>query len=109
MESLQLQKAKGLLQIINSYTNSFVLLNQFDSNNLSTGKLNENITYEIEYAEARNAINELKKQLKKKKEATVLFGNEKDEGFNNSLESIVQTYSGQYSHACQFAIPIQID
>lgn len=96
VENLQLQEAKGLLEIIGNYANSFVLLNQFDSNNLSAKKLNENITYEIKYTEARAAIGELKKQLKKKKEATDLFGNEKDDGFKSSLQNIVQTFGEQY-------------
>jgi death-on-curing family protein len=95
-QTLQLQEAKGLLEIISNYTSSFILLNQFDSNNLATDELNENITYEIQYAEARKAIDELKKQLKKKKEANDLFGNEKDEGFKSSLQVIVQTFGGQY-------------
>jgi death-on-curing family protein len=95
-ETLQLQEAKGLLEIIGSYTQSFVLLNRYDSNNLTTGKLSENITYEIQYDEAKTAIAELKKQLIKKKEATALFGNEKDEGFKSSLQSIVQTFGGNY-------------
>jgi prophage antirepressor-like protein len=95
-DKLQLQEAKGLLEIISNYTRSFVLLNQFDSNNLSTEKLNEHITYEIQYAEAKEAIDELKKQLKKKKEATDLFGNEKDNGFKSSLQSIVQTFDSKY-------------
>jgi death-on-curing family protein len=95
-ETLQLQEAKGLLEIIGSYTQSFVLLNRYDSNNLTTGKLSENITYEIQYDEAKAAIAELKKQLIKKKEATALFGNEKDEGFKSSLQSIVQTFGGNY-------------
>jgi death-on-curing family protein len=95
-EQLQLNEAKGLLEIISNYTRSFVLLNQYDSNNLQTGKLNENITYEIEYTEACAAIAELKKQLTAKKEATHLFGNEKDDGFKSSLASIVQSFGGQY-------------
>lgn len=95
-KTLQLQEAKGLLEIISNYANSFVLLNQFDSNNLSAKKLNENITYEIKYAEARAAIDELKKQLKKKKEAGELFGKEKDKSFKSSLQSIVQTFDGNY-------------
>ena len=91
-----MQEAKGLLEIISHYTNSFVLLNQYDSNNLAAGKLNENITYEIRYDEAKAAVSELKKQLKKKKEVTDLFGNEMDEGFKSSLQSIVQTFGGNY-------------
>lgn len=95
-ENLQLTEAKGLLEILSNYTKSFVLLNQYDSHNIQTGKLNENITYEIQYDEAKTAIVELKKQLVANKEATELFGNEKDESFLSSLQSIVQTFDGQY-------------
>jgi len=93
---LQLNEAKGLLEIISNYNNSFVLLNRFDANNLAAEKLNENISYEIQYTEAITAIKELKKQLVKKKEATALFGNEKDEGFKSSLQSVVQTFGAKY-------------
>ncbi len=95
-ETLQLQEAKGLLEVLSNYTKSFVLLNQYDSHNLQAGKLSENITYEIEYKEAKSAVTELKKQLIAKKEATELFGNEKDESFKSSLRSIVQTFDKQY-------------
>ncbi len=96
VETLQLQEAKGLLEIIRNYSQSFVLLNQFDSNNFVTEKLNENISYELKYVQAKKAVSELRKQLIKKKEATELFGNEKDEGFKSSLQSIVQTFDGNY-------------
>jgi len=99
VENLQLQEAKGLLDILSHYTKSFVLLNQYDSHSLQTGKLSENITYEIQYEEAKAAITELKKQLIAKKEATELFGNEKDESFKSLLKSIVQTFGGQYLYA----------
>lgn len=95
-ETLQLTEAKGLLDILSHYTKSFVLLNQYDSNSLQSGNLNENITYEIQYIEAKAAIAELKKQLIDKNEATDLFGKEKDYSFQSSLQSIVQTFGGQY-------------
>jgi death-on-curing family protein len=95
-ETLQLQEAKGLLEILGNYTKSFVLLNQYDRHNLQAGRLSKNITYEIEYDEAISAVTELRKQLIAKKEATKLFGNEKDESFKSSLRSIVQTFGGQY-------------
>jgi len=85
-DSLQLSEAKGLLDVLSNYTRSFVLLNQYDSNNLKTDKLNTNITYEIKYPEAKAAITELKNQLIAKKEATQLFGNEKDKSFDGTLE-----------------------
>jgi death-on-curing family protein len=91
-----LDEAKGLLEIIKNYNKSFILLNQFDSNNLNTEKLNENITYEIKFEEALKAIEELKSQLMKKKEATELFGNRKDDGFQGILGNIVQSFGGEY-------------
>lgn len=93
---LNIKEAKGLLDIITNYTHSFILLNQFDSNSLPDAKLNENITYEIEYNEAVKAVTELKKQLIKKKEASGLFGNERDQGFESVLNSVVQTFAGEY-------------
>ena len=95
-ESLSSSEAKGLLEIISTYTQSFVILNRFDNNTLATEKLDENITYEIKYDEASFAIGELKKQLVKKKEAGNLFGQEKDSSFEGILGSIVQTFDGEY-------------
>ena len=95
-ESLSVSEAKGLLEIISNYTQSFVLLNQFDSNSLQSNKLNENITYEIQYSEALTAMAELKKQLIKKKEASELFGNQKDDSFAGILGNVVQSFGGEY-------------
>ena len=96
---LNKNEAKGLLDILTNYTKSFIILNQYDSHNLSNDDLTENITYEIQYEEAIQAIKELKNQLITKKEATELFGNEKDESFKSSLGSIVQSFGGQYLYA----------
>jgi prophage maintenance system killer protein len=93
---LNATEAKGLLEIITNYTQSFILLNQFDSNSLAAEQLNEDITYEIKYPEAIHAIGELKRQLIKKKEASKLFGNQKDESFKGTLANIVQTFGGDY-------------
>lgn len=95
-DQLQLQEAKGLLDILGNYAKSFVLLNQYDSQSVQPGKLAENITYEIQYDEAKAAISELKKQLIGEKEATDLFGHEKDQSFRSSLKTIVQTFGGNY-------------
>ena len=95
-EQLSVAEAKGLLDIISNYTQSFILLNQFDSNKLPEEKLNENISYEIKFDEAVAAIEELKKQLMKKKEASQLFGNRRDESFEGILNTVVQTFGGEY-------------
>ena len=95
-DELNLAEAKGLLDIISNYTQSFVLLNRFDSNKLDTNQLNENITYEIQHEEALAAITELKRQMIDRKEATQLFGNPKDDSFQGILGNIVQTFGGEY-------------
>lgn len=95
-KELSATEAKGLLEIITNYTQAFILLNRFDSNELVPGELNENISYEIEYSEAVKAITTLKKQLVKKKEASALFGNERDGAFAGILNSVVQTFGGAY-------------
>ena len=95
-DTLKLNEAKGLLAILSQYTQSFILLNQYDSHSLQTQHLNDNITYEIEHEAAFAAITELKKQLIAAKEATELFGNPKDESFKGILGTIVQTFGGQY-------------
>ncbi|MFC0345741.1 virulence protein RhuM/Fic/DOC family protein [Epilithonimonas hispanica] len=92
----QLSEAKGLLNILNNYTKSFILLNQFDSFSLELNHLEENITYEIDYQESIIAIEILKKELIKKQEASDLFGNQKDKTFEGILKSITQTFDNQY-------------
>ncbi|MBK8154590.1 MAG: virulence protein RhuM/Fic/DOC family protein [Saprospiraceae bacterium] len=92
----EISEAKGLLNILTKYTKSFILLNKFDSNNLELKSLNENITYEIDYKHACKAISELKIKLIEQKEATELFGNQKDMSFEGILKSITQTFDGIY-------------
>jgi len=96
VDELNINEAKGLLQIINAYTNSFALLNKYDNGTLEAEIYNITITYEIQYDEAKEAIISLKKELMKKREATDFFGQEKDEGFKSSLRSIVQTFDAVY-------------
>ena len=95
-ENLQLSEAKGLLDILSGYARSFVLLNQYDTHSLPSAPFNPNITHIIQYDEAKVAIAELKKQLIARKEATELFGNEKDKSFSGILSNIIQTFDGQY-------------
>jgi death-on-curing family protein len=96
VETLSLSEAKGLLEIISNYTQSFVLLNRFDNQTLQSDQLSENVTYEIEYKEALSAIAELKKQLVQKKEASELFGKQKDDSFAGILGNVVQSFGGEY-------------
>lgn len=89
-------EAQGLLEIISIYTRSFVLLNQFDSNSLETETSNKALTHEINYTEAIAAIDGLKKKLIAEGEATELFGRQREEAFSGILNSVVQTFGGEY-------------
>jgi prophage maintenance system killer protein len=94
--SLGHEEAKGLLSVLTEYTHSFILLNQYDTDNFPQGGLSKNITEEINTKEAMYAINLLKKNLMADKEASSLFGNPKDDSFNAILGNIIQSFDGRY-------------
>jgi len=96
IDLLHIDEAKGLLEILSNYTRSFVFLNQYDTNTFKTEKFNTHLTYEIKYLEAKIAIQELKKKLIAKKEASQLFGNEKDKSFEGTLKSVAQIFNDEY-------------
>ena len=95
-KQLSSNETSGLLQVITDYTRTFILLNQYDTEALKTTHLHKEITYEIQYEEAAAAIEQLKKKLILLKEATDLFGKQKDESFKGILQNIVQTFDGDY-------------
>ena len=95
-DDLKLNEAKELLSVLSTYTQSYILLNQFDSHSLKTENLNKNVSYEIKYEEAKPEIGALKQKLIGLKEATSLFGNEKDDSFRGILGNVLQTFDGQY-------------
>ena len=94
----QTQLTDGLLNIISSYSKSFELLNQFDTDELSTSDLQKDINYIINYADVNKAIGKLKTTLIKKEEASQVFGSEKDDSFRGILGSISQTVFGDLAY-----------
>ena len=94
----QKQITDGFLSIISHYSKSFELLNKYDTGDLTLDSLNEEIIYTINYNDVKNAINQLKKDLKNKGEASELFGNEKDKSFEGILGSISQTVFGELAY-----------
>ena len=95
-DQLSSSEAKGLLGVLSDYTNSFVLLNKYDSDSLSVDNLNQNIIYRIEYKEALSAISGLKQILLHQQEATELFGQQKDNSFEALLGNVAQSFDGKY-------------
>lgn len=94
----QTQLTDGLLNIISNYSKSFELLNQFDTDELSTSDLQKDINYIINYTDVNKAIGKLKTSLIKKGEASQLFGSEKDDSFRGILGSISQTVFGDLAY-----------
>ncbi len=95
-KALNQSEASGLLSVLTHYTHSFILLNQYDTGNFPEGGLNSNITVEITLPDAMSAIQDLKKRLIARKEATELFGQPKDNSFAGILGNIVQSFGGEY-------------
>ena len=86
-------EAKGFLDIITKYAKSWILLNQFDENRLSIPQGKE-AKFILDYEEARQEIEKLKKELISKKEATELFGMERENSFKGIIRNIYQTFGG---------------
>jgi prophage maintenance system killer protein len=95
-KNLSGNETQGLLEIISKYTRSFVLLNQFDSNSLEVEPSDKKLTHEIKYKEALAAIEQLKKKLIAEGEASELFGRQREDVFSGILDSVVQTFGGEY-------------
>lgn len=93
---LELNEAKGFIDILTKYTKAFVILNKFDENRLEKNNLEENILYQLDYNETVSAIQKLKSELILLKEASNLFGNEKDNSLKGILGNIAQTFDGVY-------------
>ena len=84
------------LDIIRSYSKSWSLLNAFDENRLSYQSKTQpyNPKFTIEFCLA--SIAQLKQGLIEKKEASSLFGVQRDHGLDQILGSIHQTFSDQF-------------
>lgn len=89
-------EAKGLLDVVSNYLNSFVLLNQYDTDSLALNGTTRSESIEINHDQAITIINQLKRQLIAKNEATVIFGQQKDDNFKGILLNIIQSFGGDY-------------
>ena len=94
----QKQITEGFLAIIGHYSKSFELLNKYDTDELSIEGLSQDVIYTINYQDVKKAIQELKKSLIEKGEASDIFGNEKDDSFEGILGSVSQTVFGQLAY-----------
>ena len=93
-EELACDEAKGLLDVIVSYGRSWSLLEGYDEDSLSIPMSHTDNQFILDYAQAKNAIAKLKKELMQKGEASELFGREKAGEFDGIIGNIYQTFGG---------------
>ncbi len=94
-KALSASETAGLLTVITEYTRSWLLLHQYDSGTLSTKELHRTVRYRITEDEAKKAISQLRKNLVERKEASDLFGHERERGtLKGILVGIEQTFGG---------------
>ena len=83
-----------ILNLLANYSKTLTLLEQYDKEKLRTAKKSKG-KFVLQYKEARQVIEKIKKELIEKKEASELFGQENSEKFKGILGSIYQTFSGK--------------
>jgi len=84
-------EAQGLLKVLGDYAFALDILDKYDHQTLRIDKTNNKEVFRISYTEAKKAI----EGLKIKFGGSQLFGNEKDDSFKGSLETIYQTFDGK--------------
>jgi hypothetical protein len=82
---------EGLIDVLADYSCALDILDSFDHQTLTRDNVNNFVSYQIEYAEAKLAI----ESLKIKFGGSSLFGNEKDNSFKSSIATIDQTFDGK--------------
>jgi death-on-curing family protein len=82
---------KEFLSIITDYTNTWITLNQFDSDSLTLDQVAHKSVRYLDYEQTKKTIERFKSRLMKEKEASNLFGSE----VNNKLQQVL----GNIGHA----------
>ena len=92
---LSQSEADGLLQVITDYANSWILLQKYDEEKISIKKKTAKEKSILDYTKAKDAISQLKNNLLKKKEATEIFGQERNHGLEAILGNLNQSFGGK--------------
>ncbi len=94
-KELTAAETAGLLSVVTDYARTWLLLHEYDSGSLTQKNLTAKVRYELNYTDARKAVAQLKTALLKKKEASGLFGVEREAAFKAILGNINQTFGGK--------------
>lgn len=93
MKNLQGQE-KEILNLLNSYAKTLTILEQYDKGAIKFSKTKK-AEFKISYKICSAVAAELKKELRTRKEAGELFGNERDGTFEGIIKNLYQTFGGQ--------------
>ena len=85
---LSADEAKGLLKVITDYTYALDTLDKYDYQSLAIEETTEKSKFRATYESAMEAIDTLRKKIG----SNNLFGNEKDQSFDSSINTIYQTF-----------------
>lgn len=88
-------EGRAVLELINQYAKSWLLLYQYDENRVSLPDKLGHAHEVLKYENAKTAIEALKTNLMEKREASDLFGQERGEHLTGIIGSIEQTFDGQ--------------
>jgi len=90
-QSLSDEEATGLLKVIRDYTYALDTLDRYDYQKLTIDNTTVDEPFRATYELAMGAIVELRDKF----DSGNLFGNEKDDSFKSSINTIYQTFDGQ--------------
>ena len=86
---------KEAIELIRYYKKSWSLLQKFDDGSLGLCRSDVGENFILGYDEALTAVDELKRELAKKGEASKIFGIQKANEFEGIINNIYQTFSGR--------------
>ncbi|RYA23775.1 hypothetical protein CRU96_05925 [Malaciobacter halophilus] len=93
-KNISSNEAKGFVDIVSNYAKSWALLQGYDEQTLKEIVSVKQERFILDYNEAKEAIDEFKKTLIAKREASKLFGQEKADEFKGNLLNIYQSFGG---------------
>lgn len=84
-------EVSGMLRVVAEYAQALDLLDQYDHQTLTTDGLGRETVTPVSYNEAIDHI----KEWRDAQQAGPLFGNEKDQSFRSSIDTIYQSFDGE--------------
>jgi prophage maintenance system killer protein/prophage antirepressor-like protein len=88
-------QGKSIFDLISNYANTWTTLLQYDEDRLALPNNIHKTSVTLDYHQANTAINELKQKLMTISEATLLFGNERNDNLQSILANLDQTMFGE--------------